>query len=49
MHVHEAAEELGESYFRVFRARERAESAIISWLDVERPGRKSKSVCKKSA
>lgn len=49
MHVHEAAEELGDSYFRVFRARERAESALISWLGAERPPKKSKSVCKKSA
>lgn len=49
MHLYEAAEELGESYFRVLRARERAESALISWLGAQRPPKKSKSVCKKPA
>ncbi|GAA5119654.1 hypothetical protein [Haloechinothrix salitolerans] len=49
MHLYEAAEELGDSYFRVLRAREKAESALISWLGAERPPKKSKSVCKKSA
>ncbi|MTD58152.1 hypothetical protein GKO32_29870 [Amycolatopsis sp. RM579] len=49
MHLYEAAEKLGDSYFRVLRARERAESALIFWLGAERPPKKSKSVCKKSA
>lgn len=49
MHVHEAAEELGQSYFRVYRARERAENELISWLGAERPQKRSKSICKKSA
>lgn len=56
MRLHEAADELGESYFRVFRARKRAESALISWLDAQRspkksehPRTKSDSACKKPA
>ncbi|MFD9958346.1 hypothetical protein [Amycolatopsis sp. NPDC058986] len=49
MHLYEAAEKLGDSYFRVRRAREKAESALISWLGAQRPAKKSKSVCKKPA
>ncbi|WP_409461732.1 hypothetical protein [Amycolatopsis sp. GA6-003] len=49
MRVHEAAEALGESYFRVFRAREKAESALISWLGASRPEKKAKPGCKNSA
>ncbi|WP_414945597.1 hypothetical protein [Amycolatopsis sp. cmx-11-32] len=56
MRLHEAATELGESYSRVFRARKKAESALISWLDVRRapkkaehPQTKPDPACKKSA
>ena len=56
MRLHEVADTWGESYFRVFRTRQRAEAALFSWLEVERPQKKSKqprtksdSVCKKTA
>ncbi|WP_020670207.1 hypothetical protein [Amycolatopsis nigrescens] len=48
MRLHKAAEELGESYFRVLRARKKAEAALLSWLDCRAPEKKSEPVCKKT-
>ncbi|ASR36589.1 hypothetical protein BAY61_18065 [Prauserella marina] len=47
MRLHEVADQLGESYFRVFRARQRAESALISWLNA-RHTRKKAEICEQS-
>lgn len=49
IHVAEAADALGLSYWQVYRAREKAESALLSYLEVPRPERKTKKRGKKAA